>query len=97
MTANVGTAGPDRQLEPILTTCRRVQHSGFTGGEAANLVALVTGFAIGSQPWKVRIMPGAMDIYYPGAPHGITATHQDQVNAELLAFLRSATGQTRAA
>ena len=28
-------------------------------------------------------------IYYPGAPHGITATHQDQINAELLAFLRS--------
>jgi hypothetical protein len=25
----------------------------------------------------------------PGAPHGITATHQDQINAELLAFLRS--------
>ena len=24
-----------------------------------------------------------------GAPHGNTATHQDQVNAELLAFLRS--------
>jgi non-heme chloroperoxidase len=26
---------------------------------------------------------------YPGAPHGLTATHQDQVNADLLAFLRS--------
>jgi non-heme chloroperoxidase len=25
---------------------------------------------------------------YPGAPHGLTATHQDQVNADLLAFLR---------
>ena len=32
---------------------------------------------------------GAKEIYYPGAPHGITATHQDQVNAELLKFLRS--------
>jgi non-heme chloroperoxidase len=29
------------------------------------------------------------EIYYPGAPHGLTATHQDQVNADLLAFLRS--------
>ena len=28
-------------------------------------------------------------IYYPGAPHGITATHGDQINAELLAFLQS--------
>jgi hypothetical protein len=26
---------------------------------------------------------------HPGAPHGLTATHQDQVNADLLAFLRS--------
>lgn len=25
----------------------------------------------------------------PGAPHGITATHEGQINAELLAFLRS--------
>ena len=36
-----------------------------------------------------RLIKGAKDIYYPGAPHGITATHQDQVNAELLAFLQS--------
>ncbi len=39
---------------------------------------------------SARLIKGAKDIYYPGAPHGITATHQDQVNAELLAFLRSA-------
>jgi non-heme chloroperoxidase len=38
---------------------------------------------------SARVIPGAKDIYYPGAPHGITATHQDQVNAELLAFLRA--------
>lgn len=38
---------------------------------------------------SARIIKGAKDIYYPGAPHGITATHQDQVNADLLAFLRS--------
>jgi len=25
---------------------------------------------------------------YPGAPHGLTATHKDQVNADLLAFLK---------
>jgi non-heme chloroperoxidase len=36
-----------------------------------------------------RIVKGAKDIYYPGAPHGITATHQDQINTELLAFLQS--------
>ncbi len=36
-----------------------------------------------------KLIPGAKEIYYPGAPHGITATHQDQINADLLAFLRS--------
>jgi non-heme chloroperoxidase len=39
---------------------------------------------------SARIIKGAKDVYYPGAPHGITATHQDQVNAELLAFLKGA-------
>jgi non-heme chloroperoxidase len=38
---------------------------------------------------SARLIKGAKDVYYPGASHGITATHQDQVNAELLAFLRS--------
>jgi non-heme chloroperoxidase len=32
---------------------------------------------------------GAKEIYYPGAPHGLTATHQDQVNADLLAFIKA--------
>jgi len=35
-----------------------------------------------------KLVKGAKDIYYPGAPHGITATHQDQINAALLAFVR---------
>jgi non-heme chloroperoxidase len=37
---------------------------------------------------SARLIKGAKDIYYPGAPHGLTATHQDQVNQDLLAFLR---------
>src|ERR671914_1971198 len=36
-----------------------------------------------------RVIRGAKEIYYPGAPHGLTATLQDRVNADLLAFLRS--------
>ena len=36
-----------------------------------------------------KLIKGAKDVYYPGAPHGITATHADQVNAELLKFLKS--------
>ncbi len=38
---------------------------------------------------SARLIRGAKEIYYPGAPHGLTATHQGQVNADLLAFLRS--------
>ena len=38
---------------------------------------------------SARLIKGAKEIYYPGAPHGLTATLQDKVNADLLAFLRS--------
>jgi non-heme chloroperoxidase len=38
---------------------------------------------------SARLIRGAKEIYYPGAPHGLTATLQDQINADLMAFLRS--------
>jgi non-heme chloroperoxidase len=38
---------------------------------------------------SARLIKDAKEIYYPGASHGLTATHQDQVNADLLAFLKS--------
>ena len=38
---------------------------------------------------SAKLIEGAKEIYYPGAPHGITAIHQDQVNSDLLEFLRS--------
>jgi non-heme chloroperoxidase len=38
---------------------------------------------------SARLVQGAKEIYYPGAPHGLTATLQDQVNADFLAFFRS--------
>src|SRR5580765_6720234 len=38
---------------------------------------------------SAKLIKGAKDIYYPGAPHGLTATHQDQVNEELLAFIKA--------
>jgi non-heme chloroperoxidase len=38
---------------------------------------------------SARLIKNAQEIYYPGASHGLTATHQDQFNADLLAFLRS--------
>ena len=37
---------------------------------------------------SARLIKGVKEIYYPGAPHGLTATMQDKVNADLLAFLR---------
>jgi len=39
---------------------------------------------------SARLIKGAKEIYYPGAPHGLTATLQDQVNSDLLAFLKTA-------
>ena len=36
---------------------------------------------------SARLIKGAQEIYYPGAPHGLTATLQDQVNGDLLKFL----------
>jgi non-heme chloroperoxidase len=36
-----------------------------------------------------KLVKGAKEIYYPGAPHGLTATLQEKVNADLLAFLKS--------
>jgi non-heme chloroperoxidase len=38
---------------------------------------------------SAKLIKGAKEIYYPGAPHGLTATHQDQVNADLLAFIEA--------
>jgi non-heme chloroperoxidase len=38
---------------------------------------------------SAKLVKGAKEIYYPGAPHGMFATHQDQVNSDLLTFLRS--------
>jgi non-heme chloroperoxidase len=36
---------------------------------------------------SARLIKGAKEVYYPGAPHGLTATHQDRVNADLFAFI----------
>ncbi len=36
-----------------------------------------------------QLIRDAREIYYPGAPHGITATHHERVNADLLAFIKA--------
>jgi non-heme chloroperoxidase len=40
----------------------------------------------GSSRQTAKLIKGAVAIYYPGLPHGLTATHADIVNADLLAF-----------
>ncbi len=39
---------------------------------------------------SARLIKGAKELYYPGAPHGLTATLQDRVNADLLEFIEGA-------
>jgi non-heme chloroperoxidase len=35
-----------------------------------------------------KLVKGAQLLVYPGAPHGLTDTHKDRLNADLLAFVR---------
>ena len=45
---------------------------------------------------SAKLIKGAVEIYYPGQPHGLTSTHQDAVNSDLLKFVQSVQ-QTRKA
>ena len=38
---------------------------------------------------SAKLVKDTREIYYPCAPHGLTATPQDQVDADLLTFVRS--------
>ncbi|QSX75819.1 alpha/beta hydrolase [Lysobacter arenosi] len=38
---------------------------------------------------SAKLIKDAKLVVYPGAPHGITDTHKDQLNADLLAFAKS--------
>lgn len=46
---------------------------------------------------SARLIKGAKEVYYPDTPHGLTATHADQINADLLEFLRSVQKTRKAA
>src|SRR5437870_1295766 len=46
---------------------------------------------------SARLIKGAKEIYFPGRPHGLTATNHDEVNAALLEFLRSVQEARKAA
>jgi len=38
---------------------------------------------------SAKLIKGAQKMFYPGLPHGLTAKHPDQINADLLKFLKS--------
>ena len=44
---------------------------------------------------SAKLIKGAVEIYYPGLPHGLTATNADVVNRDLLAFCQQ--GKRKAA
>ncbi len=44
---------------------------------------------------SAKLIKGAVEIYYPGLSHGLTATHPDLVNRDLLAFCQQ--GQRKVA
>ena len=46
---------------------------------------------------SAKLIKGAKEIYYPGAPHGLTATHQHRVNADLLEFIKEVQKRAKAA
>ena len=46
---------------------------------------------------SAKLIKGAKEILYPGLPHGLTATNADQVNADLLKFLKSVQQSRKAA
>jgi non-heme chloroperoxidase len=46
---------------------------------------------------SAQIIKGAKTVFYPGAPHGLTTTHQDQINSDLLAFLKDRNTEQQAA
>jgi hypothetical protein len=59
--------------------------NGFTTGFENTILAALTLRAVKDSAKKSgKLIKGAKEIYYPGTPHGLTATHQDQVNADLL-------------
>jgi len=46
---------------------------------------------------SAKLIKGAQEIYFPGRPHGLTATHQDEVNAALLEFMKRVQKVSKAA
>jgi non-heme chloroperoxidase len=70
------TTGLRQQREGVPTL---IEH-----GDADQIVPLGTS-AVAS----AKLVAGATPKVYPDAPHGLAETHRDQLNPDLLSFLRS--------
>ena len=46
---------------------------------------------------SAELIPGSRLLVYPGAPHGLLFTHMDQLNADLVAFMRERDARSAAA
>ncbi|MBZ5675041.1 MAG: alpha/beta hydrolase [Acidobacteriia bacterium] len=57
----------------------------FIHGDDDQIVPIVA-----ASPLAAKIVKGSTLKIYLGAPHGLTTTHRDQFNADLLAFLKTA-------
>ena len=66
----------------------------FTG---TILVVLAVHDQGGKSNFLRSSMKSVSENYFPGSPHGLTATHQDELNAVLLEFLRTVQKGRRAA
>jgi non-heme chloroperoxidase len=55
----------------------------FIHGDDDQIVPIADSALLGA-----KIVKGSTLMVYPGAPHGLTATHKNQVNEDLLAFLK---------
>ena len=53
----------------------------------------IVPFEVGGKASAALVEGAALEVY-PGAPHGITDTHKEQLNADLLAFVQDAGART---
>jgi len=89
--------GVQAGFKPVLDCIRQFSETDFT--EDLKKIDVPTLFVHGdddqivpieaSSKLAVKLVKNATLTVYPGAPHGLAVTHQDEFNADLLAFIKS--------